>query len=126
MRRFKSILFVADGSEGEKSVLARAAGLASANSANLSIGAAHQSELDRLLGPHPHDKRTVHLIKGEAKEVIPDLAERLEVDRVVIGTVGRAGVPGLLIGNTAEAILNSVDCSVLTLKPEGFETPIQV
>ena len=91
-----------------------------------SIGAAHQSELDRLLGPHPYDKRTVHLIKGEAKDVIPDLAESLEVDLVVIGTVGRAGVPGLLIGNTAEGVLNSVDSSVLTLKPEGFETPIQV
>ena len=90
------------------------------------IEASYRSELDRLLGPYPYDKRTVHLIKGQAGDVIPDLAERLEVDLVVIGTVGRAGVPGLLIGNTAEEILNAVDCSVLTLKPEGFETPIQV
>jgi len=45
---------------------------------------------------------------------------------VVIGTVGRSGVPGLLIGNTAEKVLSTVDCSVLTLKPEGFETPIEV
>ena len=88
--------------------------------------AAHQSELDRLLEPYPYTNRTVHLIKGRAGDVIPDLAEKLEVDLVVIGTVGRAGVPGLLIGNTAEEILNAVDCSVLTLKPEGFETPIQV
>ncbi len=90
------------------------------------IEAAHQSELDRLLRPYPYDKRTVHLIKGQAGDVIPNLAESLEVDLVVIGTVGRTGVPGLLIGNTAETILNAVDCSVLTLKPEGFETPIQV
>ncbi len=90
------------------------------------IEAAHQSELDRLLGTHPYDKRTVHLIKGQAGDVIPDLAERLEADLVVIGTVGRTGVPGLLIGNTAEEVLNAVDCSVLTLKPDGFETPIQV
>ena len=40
MRRFKSILFVADGGEGEKSVLARAVRLASANSAKLTIFAA--------------------------------------------------------------------------------------
>ena len=90
------------------------------------IEASYRSELDRLLGPYPYDKRTVHLIKGQAGDVIPDLAERLEVDLVVIGTVGRAGVPGLLIGNTAEEVLNAVDCSVLTLKPQGFETPIQV
>jgi nucleotide-binding universal stress UspA family protein len=66
------------------------------------------------------------LIKGQAEDVIPDLAESFEADLVVIGTVGRTGIPGLLIGNTAEEILNSVDCSVVTLKPEGFETPIQV
>ena len=90
------------------------------------IEAAHQSELDRLLSAYPYDKRTIHLIKGQAGDVIPDVAESLEVDLVVIGTVGRTGVPGLLIGNTAEEVLNAVDCSVLTLKPEGFETPIQV
>ena len=90
------------------------------------IEAAHQSELDRLLGPYPYDKRTVHFIKGQAGDVVPDIAESLEVDLVVIGTVGRTGVPGLLIGNTAEEVLNAVDCSVLTLKPEGFETPVQV
>ncbi len=62
-----------------------------------SIEGAHQSELDRLLGLYPYDKRTVHLTEGQAGDVIPDLAESLEVDLVVIGTVGRAGVPGLLI-----------------------------
>lgn len=91
-----------------------------------SIEAAHQSELNRLLSAYPYDKRTVHLVKGDAEDVISELADTLEVDLVVIGTVGRAGVPGLLIGNTAESVLNAVDCSVLTLKPDGFETPIQV
>ena len=90
------------------------------------IEAAHRSELDGFLGPYPYDKRTVHLVKGRAGDVIPDLAESLEADLVVLGTVGRTGVPGLLIGSTAEEILNSVDCSVLTLKPESFQTPIQV
>jgi len=84
------------------------------------------TELDRLLDAYPYDKRTVHLVKGQAGDVIPDLTESLEVDLVVLGTVGRTGVPGLLIGNTAEKILNALDCSVFTLKPEGFETPIQV
>ena len=88
--------------------------------------AAHQSELDGLLEPYPYTKKTVHLVNGRAGDIIPDLAESLEADLVVIGTIGRSGVPGLLIGNTAEEILNAVDCSVLTLKPEGFETPIQV
>ena len=91
-----------------------------------SMEAAHQSELDRLLAEHPYEKTIAHLVKGPAGHIIPDLAEEHDVDLVVIGTVGRTGVPGLLIGNTAERILGAVDCSVLTLKPEGFETPIQV
>ena len=90
------------------------------------IRTAHQHELDALLREHPFDDTIVHLIKGRAGDVIPDVVEKLDADLVVIGTVGRAGIPGLVIGNTAERVLNAVNCSVLTLKPEGFETPIEV
>lgn len=90
------------------------------------LRAAHKTELDGLLKHYPYDKKIVHLIKGRAGEVIPAFAEKREVDLVVIGTVARGGIPGLFIGNTAEKVLSAVDCSVLTLKPEGFETPIKV
>ena len=43
-----------------------------------------------------------------------------------MGTVGRTGIRGLFIGNTAEAILNQVKCSVLAVKPSGFETPVRL
>ena len=48
----------------------------------------------------------------------------LGVGLIVMGTVSRSGVAGLLIGNTAEEILRQVDCSVLTVKPDGFVTPV--
>lgn len=88
--------------------------------------AACAGQLQALLKPYPYDKLTVHLVKGRAAAIIPEAVEKLEIDLVVIGTVGRSGVSGILIGNTAETVLNSVDCSVLTLKPEDFETPIKV
>jgi len=88
--------------------------------------AAHAVELGRLMEDFPYDKRTVHLIKGSPGEIISNAVEEWGIDLVVIGSVGRSGIPGLLIGNTAERVLNAVDCSVLTLKPEGFETPIRV
>lgn len=31
---------------------------------------------------------------------------------------------GFFIGNTAETVLAQVDCSVLSVKPEGFVTPV--
>jgi len=65
-----------------------------------------------------------HLVKGPARLEIPVLAESLAVDLVVMGTVARTGVAGLFIGNTAEAILEQMECSVLAVKPEGFVTPV--
>ena len=86
---------------------------------------AHRTELEALLKRYPYKRRTVHLVKGRAGSLIPKAVEELDIDLIVIGTVGRTGVPGLLIGNTAETVLNSVECSVLTLKPEGFESPLK-
>ena len=62
---------------------------------------------------------------GEAGEVLPRLAEGLDAGLIVMGTVARTGISGLIIGNTAETILQSVHCSVLAVKPEGFVTPVK-
>ena len=41
-----------------------------------------------------------------------------------MGTISRTGIPGILVGNTAEKLLERVDCSLLTVKPEGFVSPV--
>lgn len=69
-------------------------------------------------------KPQTHLVKGGARKEIPALAKRIGADLVVMGTVARTGIPGFLIGNTAETILNQIDCSVLAIKPPGFVTPV--
>jgi nucleotide-binding universal stress UspA family protein len=69
-------------------------------------------------------KPELHLIQGDAKNIVPALSKSLGVELVVMGTVARTGISGLVIGNTAESILDQLDCSVLALKPEGFVTPI--
>jgi nucleotide-binding universal stress UspA family protein len=56
---------------------------------------------------------------------IPALATQLKADLVVMGTVGRSGIPGLLMGNTAETILDQLSCSVLVMKPPGFVSPVR-
>ena len=97
------------------------------------IRARHQNGLEKLIsefGGVPGQeaveylKPKLHLIKGVAKTVIPDLAKENQIDLVIMGTVGRTGIPGFIMGNTAEAILNQIDCSVFTMKPSGFVTPI--
>lgn len=68
----------------------------------------------------------VHAAKGDAKEVIPSLVSNHGIDLLVMGTIGRIGLPGLVIGNTAESILEQVECSVLAIKPASFITPIRI
>jgi universal stress protein E len=71
-------------------------------------------------------KPQTHLMKGWARQVIPALAQQIEADLVVMGTVARTGIPGFIMGNTAETILNQIDCSVLAIKPPGFVTPVEL
>ncbi len=71
-------------------------------------------------------KPHVHLLEGKAKDLVPELARKKGVELIILGTVARSGMPEFLIGNTAENVLSQVDCSVLTVKPEGFVTPIRL
>lgn len=38
--------------------------------------------------------------------------------------VARTGIPGFVMGNTADTILKQIDCAVLATKPPGFATPV--
>ena len=94
----------------------------------------HRNELYRLaeklcgwIGKDAYDYLSprIHLPEGPGKRVIAPLAAELQADLVVMGTVARTGISGLIIGNTAEAILDQLTCSVLAVKPPGFKTPVK-
>lgn len=65
-----------------------------------------------------------HLVNGSPRREIPMAAKQLQADVVVMGTVARTGIAGFVMGNTAESILNQIDCSVLAIKPPGFVSPV--
>jgi nucleotide-binding universal stress UspA family protein len=68
----------------------------------------------------------VELVKGAPEDVIPEYASARGVDLVVMGTVARTGIAGLVIGNTAERVLQRLRCSVLAVKPDGFVSPVTI
>lgn len=68
----------------------------------------------------------IHFHKGDAEEMIPAISHAQNIDLIVMGTIGRTGIPGFFIGNTADSVLRQVNCSVLAIKPERFQTPIQI
>lgn len=95
----------------------------------------HQKGLDRLIekmreqvGTDVYDRLAprAHLPKGPAQTMIATSAAGLSADLVVMGTVVRTGISGLIIGNTAEAILDHLMCSVLAVKPPGFASPVKL
>ena len=85
-----------------------------------------QNQLDDFLGHYSSLDLSprFHLIQGRAGTVISRVVQEEKIDLLVMGTVCRTGVGGFFIGNTAETVLSQVDCSVLSVKPEQFVTPV--
>jgi nucleotide-binding universal stress UspA family protein len=63
-------------------------------------------------------------LMGKPSSVIAHHCNTNKADTLVIGTVGRAGLDGFLIGNTAERVLHQVSCSILAVKPQRIPSPI--
>jgi universal stress protein E len=69
---------------------------------------------------HPLPSHKLAILEGAAREAIPQAARRAKASLVVMGAVSRSGLKRLLIGNTAEAILDALNCDVLVIKPGRF------
>ena len=86
------------------------------------------AELENLLLPYNLGLRDdcVHLIRDEGGPVhaIAELAKKQDIDLIVMGTVARTGMAGALMGNTAEKVIDQIECSVLAIKPDNFVSPV--
>lgn len=67
----------------------------------------------------PFERR--HFVEGPAAVAISKLAGSSAADVVVVGTTYRHGLERLLLGSTAEDLLEYAPCNVLAVKPEGFQ-----
>jgi nucleotide-binding universal stress UspA family protein len=74
--------------------------------------------------PLNHVRHRNHFLRGEAVTHITELARRHRISLIVMGSTYSLGLGGVFVGSTAEQILSIVRCSILTVKPEGFVTPV--
>lgn len=65
--------------------------------------------------------RGVVLERVNVRDAIYEHVARTEADLVVLGTRGSNGLRALLMGTTAERVITHSPCSVLAVKPEGYE-----
>jgi len=89
---------------------------------------AHRERFEEFLSGYSFDqlRHRIHFVRGEARTLIPQLVSRHRVNLVVMGTITNLGFAGYLIGSTAEEVLPQLNCSMLTVKPEGFVSPVKV
>jgi universal stress protein E len=64
------------------------------------------------------DRSQAHVRQGRAAEIIPELANKIGADLVIVGNVGRRGIAGITVGNTSEKILTDIKSDVLVLVRE--------
>jgi universal stress protein E len=86
----------------------------------------HFSALEKLLKQSGvAGKMHLHHERGRPDQVIPQMIENKKIDILVMGTLARTGIPGFIIGNTAENVLQKINCSLIALKPNGFISPVK-
>ena len=72
----------------------------------------YQEDLAQIAGI---DRTHAHAIEGAPEKVIPQVAEEIDASIVVIGTASRQGLKAVIIGNTAEKILDALHTNILTV-----------
>ncbi len=60
---------------------------------------------------------------GQSGGII-EFTRQVAADLVVLGTRGRTKLRDMLLGSTADRVVREAPCSILTVKPEGFEHPL--
>lgn len=78
----------------------------------------HVEAANALAGQFDITSDAVHVLEGMPEDVIPRIAAELDAEMVLIGTIGRTGLSAAIIGNTAEHVIDRLDCDVLALKTE--------
>jgi universal stress protein E len=61
-----------------------------------------------------------HLFLGNSVEAISRAARKTRSSIVVMGAISRSGLKRLFIGNTAEMVMDQVNCDLLVVKPKHF------
>ncbi len=86
----------------------------------------HEQALQKLIDESGiGGELVIHHFHGKPDDEIPTCVDEQEIDVLVMGTVARTSISGFVIGNTAENILQSINCSLVALKPQGFVSPIE-
>ena len=72
------------------------------------------------------DQANVHLVAGRDYTFLLELVSKLSAQLVVMGSVARGRMQRLVLGSTAEDMLDQLQCDVLVVKAHDFLTPVRL
>jgi universal stress protein E len=79
-----------------------------------------QSRFSRALRSARIARSRQYLIARQPIDAIPEASRKSRCAMVVMGAISRSGYKRLLIGNTAERILDELTCDIMVIKPAKF------
>ncbi|MBT1449634.1 universal stress protein UspE [Glaciecola sp. XM2] len=85
---------------------------------NQDIEAKHKKDVAAMCERYSINSNNQHVAEGLPEDVIPALCDELDAELLVLGSVGRRGLSAALLGNTAEHIIDKVNCDTLVVKPQ--------
>jgi len=86
---------------------------------------AHQEMLLNYANKYDLQSENNHIEQGLPEDVIANVANKINAELVIIGSLGRSGLLANVLGHTSELLLDDLNCDLLTLKSKDFESPIK-
>ena len=77
----------------------------------------HQRDFSQTCKDTISDPANMHLVDGQVTTALPQQADKLRAGVVVVGTTFRTG----FLGSTAEALVDTLNCDILAIKPLDFD-----
>jgi nucleotide-binding universal stress UspA family protein len=96
------------------------------NKSTPEVNAKNLSDIEALVAQSNTSdlKVSIEILEGDVTKVLSAYARDNSIALVMLGMLARTGLVGFFIGNTAEKILDDLDCSVVTVKPKNFVSPV--
>lgn len=76
----------------------------------------HKDAMIAIADEHNIKHSNVHVNSGTPEDVISDVVAEVDAELVILGAPSRSGISAFLIGNTAEMVIDSINCDLLALK----------
>lgn len=64
------------------------------------------------------------IVEGDPEAILPRVVRKYGASLIVMGAVSRGAIRRMFIGNTAERVIDLLDCDVLVVKPQGFKSRV--